>query len=124
MQAYCHTKKEWQHGLFPQRARDELLSAQEYLEDALTLAPTGELSLEDSRLYSELLRALVLNNEALRNVPKLGSYLQRWCGEHPDDRDTLTECARLSRRFPNLVKMFSKLREYLHPVEADLNSTL
>lgn len=111
--------RELQHGLFTQRARDELLSAKEHLEDALTLVPAGELSLEDRQLHSDLLRALVLNSEALRNVPKLGSYLGRWCNEHPDDRDTLTECARLSKKFPNLVKMFSKLREYLRPAEAE-----
>jgi len=114
--------RELQRGLLASRARAELTNAQAYLEDALALTPSEELSSEDRQFHSELLRALVLNSEALRHTRKLGYYLQRWCAEHPDDRCALTECVRLSKRFPKLAQNFPKLREYLEPENTSAGS--
>jgi len=87
-------------GFSPSKGQDELRKAQKLLEEAVI--PIEQLQPGEFKVHSALLRALVLNSEALNDKTKLATFLSQWVLEHPGDEEQVSERNRLLAKFPEL----------------------
>ncbi len=84
-------------GLHHERARRENENAHRLLERALK--SPEKLEIGERRLNSDIYRALVLNCDALGDVPGVYKYLDLWLSEHPDHDNAWSEHSRLSEKY-------------------------
>jgi hypothetical protein len=95
LEGYARSRlgRELMAGFSTSKGKDELIKAQKLLEAAVI--PVEKLVTGEFQVHSSLIRALVLNCEAIGDQTKLATYLLQWTNEHPDDSDQISERSRL-----------------------------
>lgn len=72
------------------------------LKSALKL-PEDLGDFNERRLNSRIFRALVINYEALGEIGRLHSYLDKWTAEFPGDPYVANEARKFRTRYPRFV---------------------